>query len=149
MGAEANPGKVWGKMMFLFPSIALPQPFSSGADICLSISRHVPTAAQKRDETLLQGQCLGHQAALEADLHPNLMSLCCPAACQTSSTLHSLLLSLIWQKSHFSRPRDPHFSPLTPSSSPVPTPASSHPHFVMPLGIHYSYQCTALQSKAF
>lgn len=31
MGAEANPGKVLRKIMFLFPSIALPQPFPSGA----------------------------------------------------------------------------------------------------------------------
>ena len=151
MGAEANPGKVLRKIMFLSPSIALPQPFPSGVDNCLSLSCRVPTAAQKRDETLLQGQYLGHRAVLEAGLHPDLVSLHCLAACQTSNTLHCLLLPLVWQKALLllSRPRDLHSSPLKPSSSPTPAPASSHPHFLILLGILYSCQRTALQSKAF
>lgn len=119
MGAEANPGKVLSKIMFLFPSIALPQPFPPRADSWLSLSRHVPTAAQKRDETLLHGQYWGDQAVLEADLHSNLMSLCCPGAHQTSSTLYSLLLPIAGQKPFLLfRPRDPHSSPPTPYSSP-------------------------------
>lgn len=151
MGAEANPGKVLRKIMFLFPSIALSQPFPSGADIWLSLPCRVPTAAQKRDEALLQEQYLGHQAVLEAGLHPNLFFLRCPTACPTSNTLCSLLLPWVWQKALllFSRPRDLHSAPLMPSSSPMPTPVPSHPHFFMPLGILCSYQCTTLQSKAF
>lgn len=151
MGDEANPGKILRNIMFLFPSIALLQPSPSGADIWLSLSCHVPAAAQKRDETLLQWQCLGHLAMLEAALHPNLMSLHCLAACPTSNTLRSLLLTFIRQKALLlllSRPRDLHSSPFTPSSSPVPL-QPPHPHFLMPLGTRYSYQCTALQSKAF
>lgn len=70
---------------------------------------------------------------LKTGLHPHLVSLHCPAACQTSNTLFPAAATFIWQKGllPLSRPRDLHCSLPMPSSSPYP-PQACHTLFLMP-----------------
>lgn len=134
-------------ILFLSPPIGLPQPSPWEADICCPYA----PAAEKRDETSLQGQYLGHEAVLEAGLHPHLVSLHCPAPCQTSNTL-------------FPAAAAPHLAERSPS--PLQTQRSAlfpsytlqqpptHPRlitfsFLDALGTHYTHQSTAGQCEAF